>query len=175
MVQNGRFCPDHACVHKFLDFCNPYGVICMFSKVPDGTGLGSAIGSCPLSAYLWLRWGALRMVTNGPEWSRTFDNGPEWSPGALGRVSGGPERGSLEVFRGCMGSPGTVLRGLVRVMCARRGFMGSPKLEILSFLQPLWCDLHVFQGPTWRGPSESKMHWPPYGAVKIPLGGLKRG
>ena len=85
----------------------------------------------------WYRWGALRMVNNGPEWSRTLDNGPEWSPGALGRVSGGPERGSLEVFRGCMGSPGTVLRGLVRVMCARRGFMGSPKLEILSFLQPL--------------------------------------
>ena len=30
-------------------------------------------------------------------------------------VSGGPERGSLEVFRGRMGSPGTVLRGLARV------------------------------------------------------------
>ena len=50
------------------------------------------------------------MVNNGPEWSRTLDNGPEWSPGALGRVSGDPERGSLEVFRGCMGSPGTVWR-----------------------------------------------------------------
>ena len=40
-----------------------------------------------------LRWGALRMVNNGPEWLKTFDNGPEWSPGALGRVSGGPKRG----------------------------------------------------------------------------------
>ena len=28
MVQNGRVYPDHACVHEFLDFCNPYGVIC---------------------------------------------------------------------------------------------------------------------------------------------------
>ena len=41
----------------------------------------------------WYRWGALRMVNNGPEWLKTFDNGPEWSPGALGRVSGGPKRG----------------------------------------------------------------------------------
>ena len=56
-------------------------------------------------------------------------------------VSGGPERGSLEVFRECMGSPGTVLRGLVRVSGGPervrgvpRGSMGSPKLEILSFL-----------------------------------------
>ena len=92
------------------------------------------------------------MVNNGPEWSRTLDNGPEWSPGALGRVSGGPERGSLEVFRGCMGSPGTVLRGLVRVSGGPERVHGVPKLEILSFLQPLWCDLHVFQGPTWWGP-----------------------
>ena len=97
----------------------------------------------------WYRCGALRMVNNGPELSRTLDNGPEWSPGALGRVSGGPERRSLEVFRECMGSPGTVLKALVTGMCARRGFKGSPKHEILSFLQPLWCDLHVFQGPTW--------------------------
>ena len=75
--------------------------------------------------------------------------GPEWSPGALGRVSGGPERGSLEVLRGCMRSPGTVLRGLVRVSEGPERVHGVPKLEILSFLQPLWCDLHVFQGPTW--------------------------
>ena len=38
------------------------------------------------------RWGALRMVNNGPEWSRTFDNGPEWSLesvfGDLQRVHG---------------------------------------------------------------------------------------
>ena len=61
-------------------------------------------------------------------------------------VSGGPERGSLEVFRGCMGSPGTVLRGLVRVSGGPERVHGVPKLEILSFLQPLWCDLHVFQG-----------------------------
>ena len=64
-------------------------------------------------------------------------------------VSGGPERGSLEVFRGCMGSPGTVLRGLVRVSGGPERVHGVPKLEILSFLQPLWCDLHVFQGSTW--------------------------
>ena len=47
MVQHGRVYPDHACVHEFLDFCNRYGVICTFSKAPDGTELGSAIGSCP--------------------------------------------------------------------------------------------------------------------------------
>ena len=67
-------------------------------------------------------------------------------------VSGGPERGSLEVFRGCMGSPGTVLRGLVRVSGGPERVHGVPKLEILTFLQPLWCDLHVFQGPTWDRP-----------------------
>ena len=97
--------------------------------------------------------------------------GPEWSPGALGRASVGPERGSLEVFRGCMGSPGTVLRALVRVMCARRGFMGSPKFEILSCLQPLWCDLLVFQGPTWdriTGPIQLR---PLIFANNIALGG----
>ena len=82
--------------------------------------------------------------------------GPEWSPGALGKVSGGPERGSLEVFRGCMGSPGTVLRGLVRVSGGPERVHGVPKLEILSFLQPLWCDLHVFQGPTWDSMPGSK-------------------
>ena len=87
----------------------------------------------PLSANLWLRWGALRMVNNGPEWSRTLDNGPEWSPGALGRVSGGPERGSLEVFRGCMGSPGTVLRGLLRVSGGPERVHGVPKLANRSF------------------------------------------
>ena len=38
MVQNGRVYPDHACVHKFLDFCNPYDVVCTFYKVPHGTG-----------------------------------------------------------------------------------------------------------------------------------------
>ena len=81
----------------------------------------------------WYLLGALRMVNNGPEWSRTLDNGPEWSPGALGRVSGGPERGSLEVFRGCMGSPGTVLRGLVRVSGGPERVHGVPKLEILLF------------------------------------------
>ena len=37
MVQNGRVCPDHACVHKFLDFYNPYGVICTFYRVEHGT------------------------------------------------------------------------------------------------------------------------------------------
>mgnify|MGYP001310655697 CR=1 FL=1 len=51
MVQNGRVYPDHACVHEFLDelfdFCNPYDVICTFSKAPDGTELGTPIGSCP--------------------------------------------------------------------------------------------------------------------------------
>ena len=77
------------------------------------------------------------MVNNGPEWSK------HWT-----MVSGGPERGSLEVFRGCMGSPGTVLRALVRVSGGPERVHGVPKLEILSFLQPLWCDLHVFQGPT---------------------------
>ena len=116
---------------------------------PDGTTilLESGHSSIINQEGLGRAW-----VLYGPKWSITVDNGPELSPGALGRVSGGPERGSLEVSRGCMGSPGTVLRGLVRVMCARRGFMGSPKLEILSFLQPLWCDLHVFQGPTWDRP-----------------------
>ena len=48
-----------------------------------------------------------------------------------------------------MGSPGTVLRGLERVSGGPERVHGVPKLEILSFLQPLWCDLHVFQGPTW--------------------------
>ena len=38
MVHNGRVYPDHACVHEFLDFCNPYGVICTFYRVPHGTG-----------------------------------------------------------------------------------------------------------------------------------------
>ena len=36
-------------------------------------------------------------TTGGPKKSRTLQNPPERSPGALGRVSGGPERGSLEV------------------------------------------------------------------------------
>ena len=53
-------------------------------------------------------------------------------------VSGGPERRSLEVLRGCMKSPGTVLRGHLRVSGGPervhgvpRGSMESPKLEIL--------------------------------------------
>ena len=57
-------------------------------------------------------------------------------------------RGSLGVLREFMGSPGThggVSGGPERVH-------GVPKLEILSFLQPLWCDLHVFQGSTFAGP-----------------------
>ena len=46
--------------------------------------------------------------------------------------------GSLEVLRWCMGSPGTLLRGLVKVMCARRGFMGSAKIGIsLIFATPM--------------------------------------
>ena len=36
-----------------------------------------------------------------------------------------------------MGSPGTVLRGLVRVSGGPERVHGVPKLEILSFLQPL--------------------------------------
>ena len=47
-----------------------------------------------------------------------------------------------------MGSPWTVMRSLVRVMCARRRFMGSPKLEILSFLDPKWSRM-VDNGPEW--------------------------
>ena len=140
---------------KFSHFCNLYGVICTFSRAQRGTALGNVFGGGPSIS------GPTRAL-GGPKKLRTLDNGPEWSPGALGRVSGGPERGSLEVFRGCMGSPGTVLRGLVRVSGGPervhgvpRGFRGSPKLEILSFLQPLWCDLHVFQGPRWDRPSGS--------------------
>ena len=103
------------------------------------------------------RWGALRYLTlvqNGPEWSY----GVSWaaweglwrskmvvgssrrglwrsSEGAT-MVSGGPERGSLEVFRGCMGSPGTVLRALVKVMCAPRRFMGCPNSKFSHFCNP---------------------------------------
>ena len=81
--------------------------------------------------------GVQGMVQNGPKWSRMVT----WR--LLGRLGG-----SLEVLRGCMGSPGTVLRGLVRVSGGPERVHGVPKLEILLFLQPLWCDLHVLQGPT---------------------------
>ena len=60
-----------------------------------------------------------------------------------------------------MGSPGTVLRGLVRVSGGPERVHGVPKLEILSFLQPLWCDLHVFQGPTWDRITKSFRVIPP--------------
>ena len=40
MVQNGRVYPDHACVHEFLDFCNPYGVICTFYRSSMGQDAG---------------------------------------------------------------------------------------------------------------------------------------
>ena len=53
-------------------------------------------------------------------------------------VSGGPERGSSEFLSGCLASPGTVLRGLLRVSGGPervhgvpRGSMESPRLEIL--------------------------------------------
>ena len=88
------------------------------------------------------------------------------SPGALGRVTGGPERGSLEVFRGCMGSPGTVLRGLVRVMCARRGFMGSPKLEILAFLQKI--DVCVSVSMCQRSTKIDRGHVQTTGGKQVP-------
>ena len=80
----------------------------------------------------WSAWEGLWAAWEGL-WRSS--EAPEWSPGALGRVSGGPERGSLEVFRGCMGSPGTVLKGLVRVSGGPERVHGVPKLEILSFLR----------------------------------------
>ena len=92
---------------------------------------------------LWRSSEGATMVSGGPErGSLEVFRGCMGSPGtvlrALVRVSGGPERGSLEVFRECMGSPGTVLRGLVRVVCARRGFMGSPKIRnSLIFATPM--------------------------------------
>ena len=36
----------------------------------------------------------------GSKKTRTFENGSEWSPGALGRVSGGPERASWAAWEG---------------------------------------------------------------------------
>ena len=72
MVQNGRVYPDHACVHEFLNFCNPYGVICTFYKVPHGTacrdpnGRGSAGGDAVI---------ALGGPKNTSEHSRMVQNG----------------------------------------------------------------------------------------------------
>ena len=70
----------------------------------------------PLSANLWLRWGALRILKTTPEWSRmvvSVMNMPVYTPlGVSGELSGG----SLEVLRGFMGSPGTVLRALGSIL-----------------------------------------------------------
>ena len=64
------------------------------------------------------------------------------------RVRWGPLRRVNMVQNGHMASPGTALRGLVRVSGGPERMHGVLKFEILSFLQPLWCDLHVFQGST---------------------------
>ena len=97
----------------------------------------------------------------GPlEQSRMVQNGPEWSHGV-----------SLAVLRECMRSPGTVLRGLATVSGGPERVHGVPKLEILSFLQPLWCDLHVFQGPTWDRVRLSIFIWAPIRRTLYRAGG----
>ena len=101
--------------------------------------------------------GALRMVN-------MVQNGHKASPGPLGRVSGGPQRvhgvsldgheSSCEGLYGPEWSPGA----FGRVSGGPERVHGAPTFEILSFLQPLWCDLHVFQGPTWDRMPRAK--WP---------------
>ena len=107
----------------------------MFSKAQHGTDPGDLFGPRPSFSGVKASEGALRTVKNGPEWSRMVT----WR--LLGRLAGSPGTVLRDLFR--------VSEGPERVHGVPRGFMGSPKLGILSFLQFLWCDLHVFQGPTW--------------------------
>ena len=73
---------------KFSHFCNPYGVICTFSRAQHGGEPPIGIHCGSLFSEIRERWGALRIVNNGPEWS-FLDN---W--GLLERLGG-----SLEVLR----------------------------------------------------------------------------
>ena len=86
-------------------------------------------------------------------------------------VSGGPERGSLEVFRGCMGSPGTVLRGLVRVMEVLRGFMGSQSSNFSNFCNPYDVICTFSRAQHGGDPRSPFGPGPPIGGVKRELGG----
>ena len=78
---------------NFSDFCNPYGVICTFSRAQHGTGPPHGIVVCRSFCGPKGTEGALRIVNNGPEWSRMVT----WR--LLGRLGG-----SLEILRGRMGS-----------------------------------------------------------------------
>ena len=63
----------------------------------------------------------------------------------LGRLGG-----SLEVLRGCMGSPGTVMRALVRVSMVQNGLLErlGGSLEVLR--EGLWRSSGV-HGVSWDG------------------------
>ena len=79
---------------------------------------------------------------------------------------------SLEVFRGCMRSAETVLRGLVKVLEVLRGFMGSQSSKFFHFCNP--CDLHVFKGPTFAEGCATFCHRAPSDGLKVELGVPKK-